>query len=86
MRDGSLALLLKPRCSKLQRGAYKPSSSEGMVLYLAYMNEVHLLYFKVGPPLHVSTSIVFFLPGGEGSSFLSVGGVCFVGQESWKSS
>ena len=51
---GSLTLLLEPKCSKLQRGAYKPSSSEGMVRSLSYVSRVPLLYFKVGPPTYIS--------------------------------
>ena len=46
-------VVLSLYCSSLGaqscRGAYKPSSSEGMVLYLSYVWWIPLLYFKVGP-------------------------------------
>ena len=35
------------------REAYKPSSSEGMVLYLFYVSGIPLLYFKVGSPIYI---------------------------------
>ena len=56
---------------KVARGAYKPSSSEGMIRSLAYMSGIPLLCFKVGPPyLLISIASVCCSFAGEDSLFL----------------
>jgi len=49
MEGGSLALLLEPRCSKLEVSlqAFKQWTIQSFF----YVRGIPLLYFKVGPPL-----------------------------------
>jgi len=61
---GSLALLLEPRCSKFQRGANKPSSSEnGSISFLRAGNPPFILQGET-PGLHISKAFVRPVEGG----------------------